>query len=227
MNQWPYVWEQIKMLIYTAPAALLALSVHEACHGYASYLLGDPTPKSDGRLSLNPLHHLDLFGTICIVIFHFGWAKPVMVNPRYYKKPKLGMALTALAGPLSNLILAFFSLGLFAGLTNLGWWQDAGFTEGASSFAEGLRAYLYLLVRYLGILNIGLGVFNLIPIPPLDGSKIFGALLPDRLYFQVMKYERYGSLLLLALLYIGILDGPLGAVRSWITQLFLRCWMWI
>ena len=94
MNQWPLIWEQLKLLIYTAPATLLAIAAHEFAHGLVSYWLGDPTPKRDGRLSLNPLRHLDLLGTVCMLIFHFGWAKPVLVNPQYYKKPKQGMALT-------------------------------------------------------------------------------------------------------------------------------------
>ena len=116
MNQWPLIWEQLKLLIYTAPATLLAIAAHEFAHGLASYWLGDPTPKRDGRLSLNPLRHLDLLGTVCMLIFHFGWAKPVLVNPQYYKKPNQGMALAALAGPGMNLILAFLSAGIFVGI---------------------------------------------------------------------------------------------------------------
>ncbi|MFR8088998.1 MAG: site-2 protease family protein [Lachnospirales bacterium] len=213
MNQWPLIWEQIKLLIYTAPATLLAISAHEFAHGLISYWLGDPTPKRDGRLSLNPLHHLDLVGTICMLVFRFGWAKPVKVNPQYYKNPKQGMALTALAGPAMNLILAFLFLGIFVGLFHV--------TEGST---EGILGYLMLLAQYTAIMNIGLGVFNLIPIPPLDGSKILGIFLPQRTYFQLMKYERYGGLLMIVLLYTGVLSRPLGFLRDGLLELMLRVW---
>ena len=213
MNQWPLIWEQIKLLIYTAPATLLAISAHEFAHGLISYWLRDPTPKRDGRLSLNPLHHLDLVGTICMLVFRFGWAKPVKVNPQYYKNPKQGMALTALAGPAMNLILAFLFLGIFVGLFHV--------TEGST---EGILGYLMLLAQYTAIMNIGLGVFNLIPIPPLDGSKILGIFLPQRTYFQLMKYERYGGLLMIVLLYTGVLSRPLGFLRDGLLELMLRVW---
>ena len=213
MNQWPLIWEQLKLLIYTAPATLLAIAAHEFAHGLVSYWLGDPTPKRDGRLSLNPLRHLDLLGTVCMLIFHFGWAKPVLVNPQYYKKPKQGMALTALAGPGMNLILAFLSAGIFVGIFYL--------TEGT---AEGFLDYLMVLFQYMAVLNIGLGVFNLIPIPPLDGSKILGAILPQRLYFQLMKYERYGGILMIILLYTGVLSGPLGILRDGLLEWMIGAW---
>ena len=213
MNQWPLIWEQIKLLIYTAPATLLAISAPEFAHGLVSYWLGDPTPKRDGRLSLNPLHHLDLVGTICMLVFRFGWAKPVKVNPQYYKNPKQGMALTALAGPVMNLILAFLFLGIFVGLFHV--------TEGST---EGMLGYLMLLAQYTAIMNIGLGVFNLIPIPPLDGSKVLGIFLPQRTYFQLMRYERYGGLLMIVLLYTGVLSRPLGILRDGLLELMLRVW---
>ena len=213
MNQWPLIWEQIKLLIYTAPATLLAISAHEFAHGLVSYWRGDPTPKRDGRLSLNPLHHLDLVGTICMLVFRFGWAKPVKVNPQYYKNPKQGMALTALAGPVMNLILAFLFLGIFVGLFHV--------TEGST---EGMLGYLMLLAQYTAIMNIGLGVFNLIPIPPLDGSKVLGIFLPQRTYFQLMRYERYGGLLMIVLLYTGVLSRPLGILRDGLLELMLRVW---
>ena len=213
MNQWPLIWEQIKLLIYTAPATLLAISAHEFAHGLVSYWLGDPTPKRDGRLSLNPLHHLDLVGTICMLVFRFGWAKPVKVNPQYYKNTKQGMAMTALAGPVMNLILAFLFLGIFVGLFHV--------TEGST---EGILGYLMLLAQYTAIMNIGLGVFNLIPIPPLDGSKVLGIFLPQRTYFQLMRYERYGGLLMIVLLYTGVLSRPLGILRDGLLELMLRVW---
>lgn len=214
MNQWPMIWQQIQLLLYTAPATLIAITAHEFSHGLVSYWLGDPTPKKDGRLSLNPLHHLDLIGTICLLVFRFGWAKPVMVNPQHYKRPKQGMALTALAGPLMNFLLAFLFLGAYVGLYRLGQGQT-----------EGVLGYLTLLAQYTAIMNIGLGVFNLIPLPPLDGSKVLGAVLPQRIYFQIMRYERYGGLLMIVLLYTGILSKPLAVVREWLISGMMSVWI--
>ena len=175
------------MLLYIIPAALIAIVFHELTHGLFSYFLGDPTPKEQGRLTLNPTKHLDLFGTLCLIIFGFGWAKPVRVDPRYYKNPKWGMALVALGGPLANFIIAFIS-GLIISLIN----YYAPYTK--------VFEILYYFFLYLMIINIGLGVFNLIPIPPLDGSKIIGAILPDNAYNQYMKYQRYGMFFIIGLL---------------------------
>lgn len=205
MNQWPYLLEQMKSLIYTAPAILIAICVHEASHGLVSYWLGDPTPKEQGRLSLNPFRHMDIFGTICMVLFHFGWAKPVRVNPGFYKKPKLGMCLVALAGPVSNFIVAFLFCGLYALLVRIGW---AGYDVNV------VQSYGVALTLYVAILNLGLGLFNLIPIPPLDGSKVLAVFFPDRAHAWLMKYERYGSILLLVALYFGIFDTLLVNART-------------
>ena len=181
-------------------AVLLCLTVHETCHGLAAYALGDPTAKSMHRLSLNPLHHIDWFGLFMMLAAGFGWAKPVPVDPRYFKKPKEGMALTALAGPVSNFLLAllliFISklIYLYAPYT-VAW--DVVFTF-----------CLYTVAP----LSIGLGLFNLIPIPPLDGSKVVAVLLPDRAYGTLMRYERYGMLLLLALSLLGVSGGFISGV---------------
>ena len=173
-------------------AVLLCLTVHETCHGLAAYALGDPTAKSMHRLSLNPLHHIDWFGLAMMFAAGFGWAKPVPVDPRYFKKPKQGMAVTALAGPVSNFLLAVLliliskAIYLYAPYTAV--W-DAVFTFCLYTAAP---------------LSIGLGLFNLLPIPPLDGSKVLGVLLPDEAYSKLMRYERYGILLLLALSLLGV-----------------------
>ena len=175
-------------------AIFLCLTVHETCHGLAAYALGDPTAKSMHRLSLNPLRHIDLWGLAMMFAVGFGWAKPVPVDPRYFKKPKQGMALTALAGPVSNLLLAVLLLGACKLLL-----LYCGNSRGA-----------YILLDFLleaSVLSIGLGVFNLIPIPPLDGSKVLGAFLSDQAYFTLMRYERYGLIVLLALSYLGVGDG--------------------
>ena len=195
--------ELLFALVYTLPAVLLAVSLHEFAHGFVSYKLGDPTPKSDGRLSLNPFHHLDLIGTLCLLVFHFGWAKPVQVNPRYYKNPKAGMAVTALAGPIMNFLVAF------AGVLGMGILYRA-----TGGYGGKVTQYFCNLFQYIAIINIGLGSFNLIPIPPLDGSKVLGAVLPSRIYFKYMRYERYGSILLIVLLFVGVLSIPLNFVQQ-------------
>ena len=180
-------------------SSLLCICIHETCHGLAAYALGDPTAKRSHRLSLNPLRHIDLFGLLAMAIFHFGWAKPVPVDPRYFRHPKGGMALTALAGPVSNMLLSFFAI--------LGWY-------GYLLAGGGAEGYTALFLQYTALLSAGLAVFNLFPIPPLDGSKVLFALLPDRAYALLLRWERYGMILLLALLYFGVLDAPLEALRS-------------
>ena len=181
-------------------AVLLCLTVHETCHGLAAYALGDPTAKSMHRLSLNPLHHIDWFGLAMMFAAGFGWAKPVPVDPRYFKKPKQGMAVTALAGPVSNFLLAVLliliskAIYLYAPYTAV--W-DAVFTFCLYTAAP---------------LSIGLGLFNLLPIPPLDGSKVLGVLLPDEAYLKLMRYERYGILLLLALSMLGVTGNFISGV---------------
>lgn len=176
-------------------AIFLCLTIHETCHGLAALALGDPTAKSMHRLSLNPLRHIDWFGLLLMFVAGFGWAKPVPVAPRYFKKPKQGMAVTALAGPLSNFALALLAMGIskviYLYMPYTAVW-DTVFTF-----------CLYTLAP----LSIGLGLFNLIPIPPLDGSKVLGAFLSDRAYFTLMRYERYGLAVLLVLSFLGVGDG--------------------
>ncbi len=191
-------------LLYTIPAVLIAIVTHEWAHGFISYVLGDPNPKHDGRLSFNPLKHLDPVGTLCLLFFHFGWAKPVQVNPNYYKNKKLGMVLTALAGPIMNFIIAFLSLIVVLVIIN-------AFTMGQyNAIAE----YLLNVFKYTAIISIGLGVFNLIPIPPLDGSKILFSILPEKTYFAYMQYERYGIFLLFLLLALGFSSNVLVTINQ-------------
>ena len=158
--------------LYIAPAALIAIIFHEVSHGLMSYWLGDPTPKVEGRLTLNPMKHLDPIGTLCLIVFKFGWAKPVRVNPRYYKNPKWGMALVGLAGPLANYLTAFLA-GLFC-ILMIRFAPATQLTEIVCTF-----------LMYVIMINVGLGTFNLIPIPPLDGSKIVGAILPEEAYYYL------------------------------------------
>ncbi|MDA3733466.1 site-2 protease family protein [Niameybacter massiliensis] len=198
------VFEVVQTLI----AVLVAITFHEFAHGYVSYKLGDPTPKQTGRLSLNPFRHLDFLGTICLMVVHFGWAKPVQVNPNYYKNPKKGMVLVALGGPVMNFFIALFSvffmgviLKVTGGQVTVGYMGD-------------IIIFVYGLLQMLAIINLSLGIFNLIPIPPLDGSKILGAILPQDKYFKYMRYERFGYLALLLILSFDVLRTPLNMIMS-------------
>ena len=184
-------------------SVILAITFHEFAHGYVSYIMGDNTAKSDGRLSLNPFKHIDIVGALCLLLFGFGWAKPVQVNPKYYKQPKLGMAVTSLAGPMANFLLAFMGAALLKVLGNIG--------------------FGYLILTSLTVfisINIGLGVFNLIPIPPLDGFKILGAILSDEAYFSILQFESYGFIILVACLSFGILNPILTMGSNLVWSLF-------
>ncbi|MBQ4591540.1 MAG: site-2 protease family protein [Clostridia bacterium] len=200
-------------LLFVVPCVLFALTIHEVSHGYMAYRLGDPTARNMGRLTLNPMKHLDLFGTICMILFHFGWARPVPINTRYFKKPRRDTALSAAAGPISNFIMAF--LGLLV--------QEILFAifvrhPATSQFAYNLQYAALTLFSYFHILNLSLGMFNLIPVPPLDGSRIFLTFLPAKYYFGIMQYERYIQLGLMLLLWLGFLDRPLSFLVSTLSN---------
>lgn len=182
-------WSYLTDLLIQLIPALLCIMIHEICHGAAAYALGDRTAATQGRLSLNPLHHVDWFGLLMLAVFHFGWAKPVSVDMRNFKHPKRDMAITALAGPASNFLLAALALFLYGLL-----WRDL--------YAGSAGRFVIRLLQYMAILSISLGLFNLIPIPPLDGSKVLFSFLPDRAYVRLMVLERYGMFLLLALVLI-------------------------
>lgn len=188
--------------LIVVPIVLISLTVHEFSHGYASYLLGDNTARNYGRLTLNPLKHLDPMGALCMLLFGFGWAKPCPVNPRYYKHPRSGMAITAAAGPLSNIILAFLNL-IFMNLVGI----IPVSSEGFGATAVGVA---YLFFYLMAQMNVYLAVFNLLPIPPLDGSRVAFIFLPTKAYFGVMKYERYIMIAMFALLWLGVFDGTIG-----------------
>ena len=190
-------------------AVLLCLTVHESCHGLAAYALGDPTARREHRLSLNPLRHIDWFGLLMMFVAGFGWAKPVPVNPNYFKKPKQGMALTALAGPVSNFLLALLTL------------LAARIFCDVAAYSEANQRILDFLLM-VALLSIGLGLFNLLPIPPLDGSKVLFAVLPDRAYNQLMRYERYGMLLLFALVFFDVGSSAFSAAIECVFELFCR-----
>lgn len=178
--------DEIIELLISVPIILIALTFHECAHGFAAYKLGDPTAKNLGRLTLNPIKHIDIIGAICMLFFKFGWAKPVPINSRFFKKPRRDIALSALAGPVANLLLAF--VGCFIYSASLRIFSSIAFTE--TNFAFWLYYAWCIFIFNFAWLNIALAIFNLIPLPPLDGSRIFYAFLPDRAYFKVMKYER-------------------------------------
>ncbi|MBQ7356490.1 MAG: site-2 protease family protein [Clostridia bacterium] len=202
MNNIPYY-------VLSALAVLIILSVHEYAHGYVAYRLGDNTAKNFGRLTLNPIKHLDPVGALCMIFFHIGWAKPVPVNARNFKNPKKDFAKVAIAGPLSNIIMAFFSAFLYLLIFAL--FRDKTFNEG--DFTLKLLENTLLFISLFHTINVGLGVFNLLPIPPFDGSRILNVILPEKAYFAIMKHERK--------IYFGVLIWLLcgGAVASAIRML--------
>ena len=201
-------------LLLTLPIVLLSLSLHETAHGYVAWRLGDPTAKSLGRLTLNPMKHLDPLGFLSMVLTGFGWANPVPVNSRYFKKPRRDIALVAAAGPISNLLLATVFLLL---LRFLGFGYLATLTP--KNELQFNLVYFTLLFLYYGVyMNITLAVFNLLPVPPLDGSRILYRLLPPRLYYKFMQHERVIVLVVLALLLLG----PLSSLINYLTTLIMR-----
>ena len=181
--------------------SLICITLHELSHGLVAYALGDDTAGKMGRLSLNPLKHLDPMGLLMMVVFHVGWAKPVPVNMYRFKNPKRGMAITAIAGPLSNVFISVIFLFLY-GLLYI---PLAGAKAGS---------YLLSMIELTAYISIGLAVFNLLPVPPLDGSKVLFSLVRDETYYKLMRYERYGSLLMFALVATGVLGKPLSFLIS-------------
>lgn len=190
--------------IYMAPILLISFPVHESAHAYSAYRLGDPTAKRAGRLTLNPFKHLDLLGTICLVLFQFGWAKPVPVDPRNFKNPRAGMAATAVAGPFSNLILAFVSIIALRAFD----------IAAAYSIPAWLATILATFLMYLAVVNINLCLFNLIPVPPLDGSNILQFFLPRAAQEFFDRNARYFQFLILLLFFFPALTAPLQAMTE-------------
>ncbi|MBP8639516.1 MAG: site-2 protease family protein [Oscillospiraceae bacterium] len=195
-------------------AALLSFTFHELSHGFVAYKLGDDTAKNAGRLTLNPIKHIDVVGLILIIVSGFGWAKPVPINMNNFKKPKEGMAISALAGPVSNLLLAAVALLIF------------GFVAAPLGKAGSAGDFLLQLLYTTAYINCVLAVFNIIPIPPLDGSKVLFSLLPEREYYKLMQYERYGMIILLILVVTHTITPILTTGVSWVFDVLLPIARW-
>ena len=203
-------WNYLLEMVFGVIPALLCITLHELSHGAVAYSLGDDTAKRQGRLTLNPIRHIDIMGLLMMVFFRFGWAKPVPVNMNRFKNPKKGMAITALAGPVSNVIIAvifLFLYGFFFPVLN-----------GKSEFA-GIVLDMLQITAYM---SLGFAVFNILPIPPLDGSKVLFSLLSDELsdeqYRTLMRYERYGMMILLVLVASGLLGRPLSSATQYLLN---------
>lgn len=193
----------------------LILPLHECAHGYIAYKLGDTTAKNSGRLTLNPIPSIDPIGALGILLFGFGWAKPVPVNPANFKNPKRDMALTALAGPVSNLLAAtvggliFNSILLFS-----------------SYIPVKLMVFIVAFFKYYMLINIGLAVFNLIPLPPLDGSRIAAAFMSDKMERNYYKYQNIIMIVVFILIFTGILSVPLSIAQSLLYKAIITITSW-
>lgn len=196
-------WSYLLDLLISVIPAVICITIHEMSHGLAAKLMGDDTAETQRRLSLNPLRHIEPAGLVMLVVFKIGWAKPVPVNMMRFKKPKAGMAITSLAGPVSNFVLAAILL-FIRGLA----------TVPLSKANWGLTVIeLFDTTAYL---SVCLGLFNLIPLPPMDGSKVLFSFLPDRLYMKLMRYERYGMIIIIIIMLVGIVDRPLNAASYFV-----------
>ncbi len=202
------------LALFSLFIVVFSLSFHEFSHALTAYALGDPTAKYNGRLSLNPFKHLHPIGFVCMLLFGFGWANPVPINANYFKNRKGGMAVSALAGPVSNILLSFISLLMQNILKHIAF----GMTYAAFLKWETIISILLLFFGLAHTMNLYLAVFNLLPIPPLDGSRILFIFLPADKYFKVMKYEQFIALGLIVLLYIGVLNGPLSFITAGISN---------
>jgi Zn-dependent protease len=203
---WSFFYQRFVALV----AIIICMVYHELSHGIVSYKLGDKTAKTMGRLSLNPIKHIDLLGMLAFVFVGFGWAKPVQVDPRNFKKPKRDMAITAFAGPLSNFVMAavfLFILGLVYPLAK------------TSDVGNAILDIIYTAATF----SVVLGIFNMIPVPPLDGSKVLFAVASDELYAKLMRYERFGLIFLIVVIFInrqtGFLSDATDAVMRWLWNI--------
>ncbi len=195
-------------LLIRIPVILFAITVHESAHGCMAYLMGDSTARYRGRISLNPLRHLDPVGALCMLLFGFGWAKPVPVNPGYFKKRKLGTILVSLAGPFSNFLTGLISCVIYYLVSRF------------VNYNTTLLQFIILVLRQSVFMNVGLMIFNLIPVPPLDGSKVVMEFLPYRWQYEIYRYERYFSLVLILLVYAGTMTPVLRVLQMGVLSFY-------
>lgn len=200
----------ISNIIYLAIGVILSMSIHEVAHGLVSYWMGDPTAKLEGRLSLNPFKHIDWAGLVCLLFFGFGWAKPVPIDSRYYKDAKTGIIWTSFAGPVANFLLSFICVFLFYALYKFA--PQFIFTATGN--------FISSVLSYTGLISTGFGIFNLIPIPPLDGSKVVFSFLPDDKYYKFIEGAPWMNFLFIALIFTGVLNSPLGMLRAQMISFF-------
>ena len=219
-----YILDFLLELVIIFPTVLIALTFHECAHGFIAYKLGDPTAKYMGRLTLNPIKHIDPIGAICMLVAHFGWAKPVPIDITNFKNPKRDLAFSALAGPVSNILLGFFGCFIYVATIHLLPHQVE------SRFAYEMIRILVSFLYYFGWLNISLALFNLLPIPPLDGSKILYAFLPPKANNWCKMHEREIALVFMLILIVdsrflggyitGFLSLGVNGVFNLFTNLF-------
>ncbi len=199
----------LQRVLISLPAIILAIGIHEASHAFAAYSLGDNTAKNLGRLSLNPVKHIDPIGFLMLLLVGFGWAKPVPINPNNFKDYKKGTVLTALAGPVSNIVIAIIASFIY--WTSIGMYVE--YTKMGFVFAQ--------MMIMIIIINVNLAVFNLLPIPPLDGAKVAGILLPTKWYRNMLNYENMVQLIIALLLFSGLLGGILSPITQSLLNLIL------
>jgi Zn-dependent protease len=219
-------WSVLTNALISVVPALLCITIHELAHGYTAYRLGDNTAKEMGRLTLNPIKHIDPLGLLMMVLVGFGWAKPVPVGMGNFKNPKRYMAITALAGPVSNLLLAFFVMFIF-GFAIVLW---GGMDAQGGFVAKGADLVFLEMLHRTAWLSIMLAVFNMLPIPPLDGSKVVFSVISDAAYMKLMQYERYGMILLIALMAFGVLNQTIGVAVDFLYSAFfvaVRAGAWL
>lgn len=202
-------WSVLTGLLLRIVPVLICCTLHEYSHARAALALGDTTAKDVGRLTLNPLKSFDIMGFIMMAFVGFGWAKPVPIDMRRFKHPKRDMAITAAAGPLANIVIAIVARLIFALIY--------------PAFAQStIGVYAIYMVYWTARISVSFAVFNIIPIPPLDGSKVLFSVISDTAYMKLMRYERYGMILLFVIVFTGVIDTPLNAAVKFVFNTLLR-----